>query len=100
MHMNNAAGRDVANAAVMNSLLLPWPLKNIFWVLSKLETSIHAEVSELKKVQILKLGLMSDLLTVAVPVPEVSAVAPTAKILLQSLDNQTIKEYVPLKLYF
>ena len=69
----NAAGRDVANAPVMNSLLLPWaPIeeqRRITAMLRNTNDRLHAEKVELHKMQLLRQGLMSDLLTGRVRIP-------------------------------
>ena len=76
----NAAGRDVANAAVMNALLLPWaPFDEqlrIVAVLRSADSRLQSEQVELQKLRLLWQGLMSDLLTGRVRVPEEFAVAP------------------------
>lgn len=69
----NAAGRDVANAPVMNSLLLPWaPIdeqKRIIATLRSADDCLHDEQAELNKLQLLRQALMADLLTGRVRVP-------------------------------
>ena len=70
----NSAGREVANAAVMNSLRLPWaPLdeqKRILLVLHATDSHLRGEQVTVNKLYLLKSGLMNDLLTGRVPVPE------------------------------
>jgi type I restriction enzyme S subunit len=70
----NAAGRDVANAAVLNAVLLPWApcdeQKRIVAVLRSADSRLQAEQVELQKLRLLRQGLMSDLLTGRVRVPE------------------------------
>ncbi|MDV7393886.1 hypothetical protein RZS08_21080, partial [Arthrospira platensis SPKY1] len=69
----NAAGRDVANAPVMNSLLLPWaPIgeqKRIIVMLRSTDDCRRGEQTELHKLQLLRQALMADLLTGRVRVP-------------------------------
>jgi type I restriction enzyme S subunit len=63
----NAAGRDVANAAVMNALLLPWApfdeQRYIVTVVRGLDCDLQSERNELRKLSLLKEGLTADLLT-------------------------------------
>lgn len=70
----NAGGRDVANAAVMNSLILPWaPIeeqRSIMVTIRSLESRIDSEEAEQHKSHLLRQGLMSDLLTGRVRVAE------------------------------
>jgi type I restriction enzyme S subunit len=74
----NSAGREVANAAVMNSLRLPWaPIneqKRILLVLHATDSHLHGEQVTVKKLYLLKSGVMNDLLTGRVRVPEGIAV--------------------------
>jgi type I restriction enzyme S subunit len=75
----NAAGRDVANAVVMNALLLPWApfdeQRRIVSALRSLNSRLQSEEIELQKLRLLRQGLMTDLLTGRVRVREsVSAV--------------------------
>ena len=70
----NSAGREVANAAVINSLRLPWApyteQKRIVLVLRATDTHLHGEQITLNKLYLLKSGLMHDLLTGRMRVPE------------------------------
>ena len=74
----NSAGREVANAAVMNSLRLPWAptteQKRIVLVLCAIDANLRGEQITCKKLYLLKSGLMNDLLTGRVRVPEGVAV--------------------------
>ena len=74
----NSAGREVANAAVMNSLRLPWApypeQRRIDHVLLVNNANLDAEQISLRKLYLLKSGLMNDLLTGCVRVPEGIAV--------------------------
>ena len=74
----NSAGREVANAAVMNSLRLPWApppeQKRIVFVLWAIDADHRGEQITLQKLYLLKTGLMNDLLTGRVAVPEEIAV--------------------------
>jgi type I restriction enzyme M protein len=59
----NAAGRDEANAAVMNALLLPWASfdeqRHIVEVLRRADSQLQFEQNELRKLRLLKEGLTS-----------------------------------------
>lgn len=63
----NAGGRDVANSAVMNSLVFCWPSKDeqdiIVSRLGALNVEITNGVSNRRKLVSIKTGLMCDLLT-------------------------------------
>lgn len=63
----NSAGRDVANAAVLNSLILPWPSlseqERIATVCAAQEERLAREVAEADKLRLLRQGLMEDLLS-------------------------------------
>jgi type I restriction enzyme S subunit len=77
----NAGGRDVANSAILNRLSFSWPLKEeqerIVSRFAGLESSRQANVVSLKKLRLMKAGLMHDLLTgrVRVPATETQKVA-------------------------
>jgi len=77
----NSGGRDVANATIMNQLLFPWPrLKEQQAIVDSGAASselIDQKSAELKKVRLLKQGLMEDLLTGRVRVtPLLETTAP------------------------
>lgn len=63
----NSSGRDVANSAVMNSLLFAWAeideQERIIEMLEKIETNQNEEIYYLHKLKAIKIGLMQDLLT-------------------------------------
>lgn len=69
----NSAGRDVANAQVMNLLQFPWPpieeQKAIASRIAAAEKEVAAQLALAEKLRLLKHGLMSDLLTGRVRVP-------------------------------
>lgn len=69
----NSAGRDVANAKIMNLLQFPWPpLKEQVAIADRIAISderITTERSRAAKLYAYKDGLMTDLLTGRVPVP-------------------------------
>jgi type I restriction enzyme S subunit len=73
----NAAGRDVANAAVMNALLLPWaPFDEQRCIVSALRNvagRLNSERVTLGKLGLLRQGLVTDLLTGRVRVRETPA---------------------------
>lgn len=74
----NSAGRDVANARVMNLLQFPWPpieeQRTIVEIVADFDQQVAAERRCLEKLRAVKRGLMADLLTgrVRVPVEAVS----------------------------
>ncbi len=63
----NSAGRDVANATIMNHLQFPWCVleeqNRIVSILRTAENRAGDEESHLAKLRLLKQGLMDDLLT-------------------------------------
>jgi type I restriction enzyme S subunit len=63
----NAGGREVANARVLNSLVLPWPnvleQERIVALLAASSDRITREETALAKLRLLKRGLADDLLT-------------------------------------
>ncbi len=63
----NAGGREVANAGVLNSLLLPWPnvleQKRITALLAASTERLAVEERQLAKLRLLKQGLADDLLS-------------------------------------
>lgn len=63
----NSAGRDVANAAVLNAILLPWPSfeeqRQVAAIRTDLDERLGREQAELEKLVVIKRGLMEDLLT-------------------------------------
>lgn len=63
----NTGGRDVANAAILNSLRFAWPAPNeqdqIIEVAGKLNAQVGFLKEELLKLRLQKSGLMRDLLT-------------------------------------
>jgi type I restriction enzyme S subunit len=70
----NSAGRDIANAPILNSIQVPWPRLDEQWRIVSMITSASKRIREeekgLRKLLILKQGLTSDLLTGRVRVPE------------------------------
>lgn len=70
----NSAGREVANAATLNAIKLPLPLRfeqdEIVARIQALDTAIDDEQRQHEKLLALKLGLSHDLLTGRVRVPE------------------------------
>jgi type I restriction enzyme S subunit len=62
----NSAGRDVANAAVLNSIILPWPSlgeqERIAMVHAAQEERLAREAAEAHKLRLLRRGLTDDLL--------------------------------------
>jgi type I restriction enzyme, S subunit len=69
----NSAGRDVANAQIMNLLQFPWPSleeqKAIVARITVAKDEVVAQQAEVAKLRILKQGLMADLLTGRVRTP-------------------------------
>ncbi len=65
--MVNSAGRDVANAQIMNVLQLPWPTmgeqQRVVRVRSEVDARIASELVALSKLESLRRGLAEDLLT-------------------------------------
>jgi len=63
----NSAGRDVANATIMNPLQSPWPSiaeqQAVAAALRSAGERTDREHGELAKLRLLKKGLMEDLLT-------------------------------------
>jgi type I restriction enzyme S subunit len=63
----NAGGRDVANSAVMNSLIFPWPpieeQGRITAYAHEFDKHIDLEQVQQQKLHLLKQGLMSDMLS-------------------------------------
>lgn len=63
----NTGGRDVANAAVLNSLKFAWPTPDeqdqIIEAAGMLDAQIRSFKEELLKLRLQKAGLMQDLLT-------------------------------------
>lgn len=62
----NSGGRDVANAAVLNSIVLPWPplaeQERVAGIRATAEDQLSNEASALTKLRLIKDGLMEDLL--------------------------------------
>jgi len=69
----NSAGRDVANAQIMNLLQFPWPSieeqKAIVARIAAATEEVAAQQADAAKLRILKQGLIADLLTGRVRVP-------------------------------
>lgn len=72
----NSAGRDVANARVMNLLHFPWPpiheQRAIVEVVVDFDQQVSAERRRLEKLRVIERGLTTDLLTGRTHVPEES----------------------------
>lgn len=70
----NAGGREVANTALLNSILFTWPdldeQRRFYDVISALEHKSKMEMTAMKKKLALKKGMMNDLLTGTVRVIE------------------------------
>jgi restriction endonuclease S subunit len=63
----NAAGRDVANGAIINALQFPWPplseQQRIVDVLAEGTSRVRIEQSTARKLRLLRDGLRDDFLT-------------------------------------
>jgi type I restriction enzyme S subunit len=67
----NTAGRDVANAKIMNQLQFPWPSLSeqdeIAEIIDHSQERLVGYVRELKKIELIKLGLANDLFSMSPP---------------------------------
>ena len=68
----NSGGREVANSAILNQLLFPWPSleeqRRILAVSKSIDLKVGKEQIILDKAKMIKLGLMNDLLSARVRV--------------------------------
>lgn len=76
----NAGGREVANAAVMNALQLPWPSfveqQHFAVILRNADLQVKVELAALRKLQTIKAGLTEDLLSGRVRTTSLAELTP------------------------